>query len=393
MTTLYVAPNGADSGINALGTADKPFLSIQVAANKMQPGDTVQVRPGNYTGFNLGWDTPKSGWPGKLLNFVAEPGVFITHWTKSQDGIDLEGASYVSITGFNINGMLRSGIRTNNGRDIRLYKNICTNNKVWGIQTSHVDDLIIQDNSCYSSQQQHGIYVGNACSNARVINNIASNNKNCGIHINGDQTQGGDGTVSRAIISGNICSGNGAGGGAAINCDGLSNSLIEDNLLIDNLNTGIALFRIDAATPARDNVISNNTVIQAESSKNPAILFRNGSIRNKVSRNIFFIKAQPTVNTGQVAFNVDPYSFYQLFSDNNAINGNFSLDDMKTFLSWTGWKAATLQDSNSLMTQFISDTSMLVNYGLADYPYLGATPVKPGRAPVVLPIPPAPPTK
>ena len=43
--TYYVSPSGSDT---AAGTEDRPFATIQVAVNRLNPGDTLYVRAGSY---------------------------------------------------------------------------------------------------------------------------------------------------------------------------------------------------------------------------------------------------------------------------------------------------------------------------------------------------------
>jgi hypothetical protein len=50
-TVYYVASNGSD---DAAGTEGAPFKTIQKAASLVSAGDTVVVRHGSYTGFQLG---------------------------------------------------------------------------------------------------------------------------------------------------------------------------------------------------------------------------------------------------------------------------------------------------------------------------------------------------
>ena len=57
--------------------------------------------------------------------------------------------------------------------------------------------------------------------------------------------------------------GNGAGGGSGINMDGVTDSLVQNNLLYDNHASGISLYRIDGATGSHDNVVVNNTIVNA----------------------------------------------------------------------------------------------------------------------------------
>ena len=81
--------------------------------------------------------------------------------------------------------------------------------------------------------------------------------------MNGDASQGGDGTISGALVEGNVIYGNGAGGGSGINMDGVIDSVVRNNLLYDNHASGISLYRIDGATGSTNNVVVNNTIINA----------------------------------------------------------------------------------------------------------------------------------
>ena len=82
-----------------------------------------------------------------------------------------------------------------------------------------------------------------------VRNCTIYNNKDCGIHINGDISMGGDGIISHALIEDNIIHDNGASGGSGINCDGVTDSVIRDNLLYNNHASGISLYQIDGDKP------------------------------------------------------------------------------------------------------------------------------------------------
>jgi hypothetical protein len=87
--TLFVAKSGSDANP---GTADKPFLTIQKAADAMQPGDVCLVGKGVYR------ETVRpsaSGKPGKQIRFAAQPGQVVvitgaeavTGWKPYQRGI------------------------------------------------------------------------------------------------------------------------------------------------------------------------------------------------------------------------------------------------------------------------------------------------------------------
>src|SRR3954453_8413166 len=105
-SAYFVATNGSDSGA---GSSAAPWLTLQHAANVVHAGDTVTVRAGNYAGFEL--DT--SGTSSARIVFQADSGVTInTGIPVRGDGINLEGASYVTIDGFHVVGVTHAGIRS-----------------------------------------------------------------------------------------------------------------------------------------------------------------------------------------------------------------------------------------------------------------------------------------
>src|SRR6266481_571120 len=104
----YVALSGSDV---AAGTAAAPWRTLQHAADSVHAGDTVLVQPGNYAGFSLS----TSGTAAAPITFLAQGAVTITSPVAATgDGIDLVGASYVTIQEFSVNAMLRAGIAISN---------------------------------------------------------------------------------------------------------------------------------------------------------------------------------------------------------------------------------------------------------------------------------------
>ena len=68
----YVSEAGSDDGP---GSLDKPFRTIQRAAEKMEPGDVCLVRGGIYRETVR---PPRGGEPGKPIRFRAYPGETVT---------------------------------------------------------------------------------------------------------------------------------------------------------------------------------------------------------------------------------------------------------------------------------------------------------------------------
>src|SRR5437899_5568509 len=153
---FYVAPAGSNANP---GTSAAPWQTLQYAAGWVSPGDTVVVRTGDYAGFNL----TTSGTASAPIAFQADPGARITTRNPvTTDGINLEGASYVTIQGFTVINQPRAGIRAVTDDHVTIRGNTCDNNGYWGIFTGFSDDLLIVGNTCTRSQQQHGIYVSNS---------------------------------------------------------------------------------------------------------------------------------------------------------------------------------------------------------------------------------------
>src|SRR6476660_5296130 len=280
LATLYVATSGNDAGD---GSAAHPWLTLQHAADVVNPGDTVMVSAGNYVGFYLDRD----GTGADRIIFQAGPGVTITQRNATTpDGINLEGADYITIDGFNVVGMPRAGIRSVINHDVILRNNHLDQNGRWGILTGFSDDILIENNVASRSVAEHGIYVGNSGDNPIIKNNIVWGNHANGIHMNGDLSQGGDGIISGALVEGNIIYDNGLGGGSGINCDGVQNSVIRNNVIYNTHASGISLYQIDGGGSSSGNYVVNNTVLVAADGRWGLNI--SGGTGNTVRNNIFY---------------------------------------------------------------------------------------------------------
>ena len=105
--TYYVAPPpGGDDGNP--GTLAAPWATIQHAADTVQPGDTVQVRGGSYAGGYFE-TSGTAALPIVLENYPGELPSITSDNPTTPDGINLEGASYMTVQGFTVNGRTRAG--------------------------------------------------------------------------------------------------------------------------------------------------------------------------------------------------------------------------------------------------------------------------------------------
>lgn len=110
-TTYYVATNGSD---NDPGSESQPFRTIQRAANVVNPGDTVIVQDGTYTGTNMCSGNNAVVCLGRGGTALANITFKSEHrWGAKIDGqgVNNEGwyflaaANYVRIEGFDVYGI------------------------------------------------------------------------------------------------------------------------------------------------------------------------------------------------------------------------------------------------------------------------------------------------
>src|SRR5262245_45177652 len=140
LRTFYVDPAGDDSATGAIAT---PWRTLQKAANTVRAGDLVIVRAGHYAGLYL----TTSGTATDPITFHGEPGAIVdTQNPTTQDGINLEGASYVIVEGFTVTGVQRTGMRSVVNHHVIIRGNTGDLNGRWGILTGFSDDILIENN-------------------------------------------------------------------------------------------------------------------------------------------------------------------------------------------------------------------------------------------------------
>lgn len=328
--TYHVATTGSNAG-NGLSLATA-WATLQYAADHIVPGDTVLVEDGIYAGFNL-QDSQAGPADPTVIRCTGDGTQVTTPCSYNDlDGLNIENASWVEIRGFHVTGMPRSGIRTALSDHVTIAYNECADNGVWGIFTGFAEHCVIEHNSCSGSVDQHGIYFSNSADDPIIRFNHCFDNHDNGIHMNGDESQGGDGTISNAQVYGNIIHGNGTGGGSGINCDGVVNSVFYNNLLYDNHASGISLYRIDAALPSTGNRVFNNTIINAADSR-WCLNITDGCTGNQVLNNIL-INQHPW--HGSITCDVSALDGF--VSDYNLVVNSFSTDGgtAQTLTEWQG---------------------------------------------------------
>lgn len=347
MSQYVVSPTGSDAGN---GSAASPWQTLQHAANAVTAGDVVSVKPGQYTGFVVGWDGPRDGKPDAPIVFKGGEGVFIVaRNNKTPDGINIEGPDHVVIDGFTVapkadQDAWRSGIRAvqSDSADIRNNTVQMRASDRYGILSSFTRSLVVQGNNV-SGTNNSGIYTSNSAIDPTIKDNTVHDTGGNGLHFNGDKSQGGFGVITGAVVEGNTVYETGSkAGGSAINMDGVQKSKIINNKLYKNHAKGISLYQIDSAEGSSDNLVDSNAVRMADDAKGYALIVKNASVGNTITGNLLV-----SGNALQGSINVDRESLKGLRSDKNVINAGVSIDDGWSRLTLAQWQKQFGQDLNS----------------------------------------------
>jgi parallel beta-helix repeat protein len=343
--TYHVKPAAQGGSNGNPGTLAQPWATLQHAANHVDPGDTVLVWGGSYAGFQL----ETSGTAGQRITFRAAPGetvVIDQDRPGGIDGINLEGASHVTIQGFRVANRTRTGIRAVLCDHVTIRGNVLEANGTWGVLTGCCDDLLIEGNVASGSIVEHGIYVSNSGDRPIIRGNLIVGNDDNGIHMNGDLsidcdgTTPQDGVISHALVEGNTIVDNG-GGGSGINCDGVQDSVIRNNLVDSTNASGISLYQIDGGAPSHRNRVLGNTVL-VDSIGRWALNVQSGSTGTVVRNNVFW-----SAHSFRGAMDVCAACLEGFDSNHNAVENRFTLDGGSSVLTLAQWRAATGQDLDS----------------------------------------------
>ncbi len=353
-TTYYVAHWGND-GYNGLSW-DSAFATLQHAADIVSAGDSVLTANGDYVGFDLRTGGNASQ-PIVFLAFEDSTHITVENST-TPDGINIENADWIIIDGFKVIGITRAGIRVALSEHVTIRNNVCTQNGRWGIFTGFADYAIIENNECSYSSNEHGIYFSNSADHPTIQYNICHHNYSCGIHMNGDESMGGDGLITDATVCCNIVYENGIGGGSGINCDGVAESRIYNNLLYMNHSSGISLYRIDASAGSYHDKVFNNTVINASDGR-WCLNINTASTGDTVYNNILI-----NLHSWRGSIAIDSSSIPEFFSDYNIVVDRLSNDGGNSAMTLAQWQSLGY-DIHSMLAD--PPDSIFIDWQGADY--------------------------
>ncbi len=370
----HVAVTGDDAND---GSSGQPWRTLQHAVDTIAPGDTIWVHAGTYAGARIENSGAAGGWKtlqaapgetaiinapgpnnahGSLLELERWSGRGIHHWIVQ--GLEVTGGDY---WGIDVRGSALRPASRIIVRDNRVHNNGWATTSS-GIFTAFTNDSLIENNESYANGE-HGIYWSNSGDRPTIRGNRLYDNQNCGLHMNADLSQGGDGLISGGIIENNQISNNGLGGCAGINMDGVAFSLIRNNLLYENHAGGIALFRQDGAACSHDIRVFNNTIVQAVDGRwainiTDSLGSGAGCVNNQVLNNIIY-NQHPW--RGSITIPLPGLSGF--VSDYNVVMDRFSADDDNSIISLAEWQGLGY-DLNSFIA---TPEQLFVNPAGQDY--------------------------
>lgn len=334
--------------------ATQEYSDLPAAVAAVQPGQTVLVYDGAYTGFQV---TRSGTSVAPIAIRAATSGAVIQSRAPTGDGIRLENVSYVTIEGLTIQGgaavsqpisqrciAARGATATNPMRGNVIRGNTCTDAVLECFYLSQFSSGIVENNVINGcgrggGTRNHGIYLANAGADNTVIrgNSITTTAtagaESNGIHMNGDASIGGDGLISGLTIERNTIYGNTQSG---LNMDGVQRSTVRNNLVYGNARHALRAYQIDGAAGPQGLVVINNTFIASTSGWGMKLSEDGGG--HTIFNNIL-LGATGSLCVANASF----------ASDRNATTDRFSVDGEANIITLAAWRTQTEQDPNSVI--------------------------------------------
>ena len=346
--TYYVDVNGNDANN---GSQANPWKTIGHAIDAVVAGDTVLINPGTYL-VPQQISITTSGTASDPITFEGNgAGVVVDlRAYDGRNGLEIYFADYIVIDNLTVYASLdpnSRGIRLTHAEGCIISNNIVSGANHANLFCSLSDRVTFLNNEAFNGAI--GIYVADSSDYPTIKGNRLHNNTAIGLHMNGDISSGGDGTISYAMVDSNRVYNNGATG---INLDGVTWSTFQNNLVYGNKFRGIAFFKGDGAVPSNDNEAYQNTIITPAGAYY-GIGLNYGANRNSFWNNIILTEGSvPSFSSTSSTSELEITSNYNLLPDQGPVaetsNGGFVFSEWQSLgydtQSVTGTLSQTFQD-------------------------------------------------
>jgi len=155
--------------------------------------------------------------------------------------------------------------------------------------------------------------------------------------------------------------------------DGVTDSIVRNNLLYNNHASGISLYQIDGGSGSHDNRVLNNTIIMPDNGRwginipdsNPENPASSPSSHNKLFNNIIY-----NYDDWRGSLVVGPSALSGFESDYNVVMDRFSTDGGDTRLTLAQWQALGYDQHSIIATP----SQLFMNASAADYHLIPGSP-------------------
>jgi hypothetical protein len=318
-----------------------PEDDVQQKLGTLTAGDVLVLKAGKHKGTLQISD----------LHGTAEKPIIIRGQDAAQivptdrDGVIFwpKPSSHVIVEALLIENARRAGVIVSGGRHITVRNCRIGNNGVWGVQTVLSDYITVENCELYGSKREHGIYFSTT-DHPVARNNRIHDNAGCGIHNNGDKSEGGDGMISHGLFENNIIYNCGRRGGAAINMDSAEHCVVRNNLIYNCLAGGIVSFHGDGARAGDGNRFLHNTIWFAAGTGRYALQLSGGGSKNVVCNNILVSGRGPALEIGKDSDTALTSNYNVLWHS----GGRNPVDLAGKAMSLAQWQQASGQDAKSV---------------------------------------------
>jgi hypothetical protein len=275
--------------------------TFQTALMSAQPGDTLLLADGEYSGgqtrvpYRINQST-KSGAPtittttqgvGFAVRCSGESGRAITIRAEAKAAVlsgplGLSGTKYIVVDGLRLTGGYMGAISATDAEHIEVRNCVvCDAPDRYSMYFSNIRNCTIENNEIYGARTGHGICVFGDSRNVTIRGNHVHDCGGCGVYFDAYTNPGK--RISNILVESNVIARVGKAGGAALNVSNVVDSTFRNNLLYKNEAGGMCFYQDDPSAsdkrPQPQGIVAKVTAFFHD---RPDYCARNGVVSNTV---------------------------------------------------------------------------------------------------------------